>query len=329
MHTKDARAAGWETALRLSRKVRPRDVLHDVRLLTSLLRDGRYDVLHAAFAHDHWIALWASRRARSPDVRVIRAAQRRIDVTAGALRQRLWALRRSDGVLVHSEKYRAALVALGLDPLRVAQVPAGVDAHWFSPGAAPELRERWGIPRDAPLAGIVARMKPERGHRALLRAFAQVQREIPRAWLVLVGRGEDEAPLRSLAGELGLLHAVFGGYRRGPGLVEAYRALDVAVWLHEGNDGACRGVLEAMACGVPVIAGDDGAPPELAGEAGRVVKAGDVASISRALSELLGDLALARRLGSAARERALRFTPRRAAEETLSFWRRIRELPRA
>jgi glycosyltransferase involved in cell wall biosynthesis len=319
----------WETGLRLSRKVRPPDALHDARLLTSLLREGRYDVLHAAFAHDHWLALWASRRARNPGVRVVRAAQRRIDVTAGALRQRLWALRRSDGVLVHSEKYRAALLALGLDPRRVAHVPAGVDARWFSPGAAPELRERWGIPADAPLAGIVARMKPERGHRALLRAFAQAQREVPQAWLVLVGRGEDEAPLRALARELGLSHAVFGGYLRGPGLVEAYRALDVAVWLHEGNDGGCRGVLEAMACGVPVIAGDDGAPPELVGEAGRVVAAGDVGAISRALSELFGDRALARRLGGAARERALGFTPRRAAEETLSFWRRIRELPRA
>jgi glycosyltransferase involved in cell wall biosynthesis len=319
----------WETGLRLSRKVRPPDALHDARLLTSLLREGRYDVLHAAFAHDHWLALWASRRARNPGVRVVRAAQRRIDVTAGALRQRLWALRRSDGVLVHSEKYRAALLALGLDPRRVAHVPAGVDARWFSPGAAPELRERWGIPADAPLAGIVARMKPERGHRALLRAFAQAQREVPQAWLVLVGRGEDEAPLRALARELGLSHAVFGGYLRGPGLVEAYRALDVAVWLHEGNDGGCRGVLEAMACGVPVIAGDDGAPPELVGEAGRVVAAGDVGAISRALSELFVDRALARRLGGAARERALGFTPRRAAEETLSFWRRIRELPRA
>jgi glycosyltransferase involved in cell wall biosynthesis len=78
-----------------------------------------------------------------------------------------------------------------------------------------------------------------------------------------------------------------------------------------------------------VIAGDDGAPPELVGETGRVVGAGDIAAISRALSELLGDPGRARTLGGAARERALRFTPRRAAEETLSFWRRLRDLPRA
>lgn len=319
----------WETGLRLSRKVRPSDVLHDARLLAALARAGRYDVLHSAFAHDHSLALWASRRARNPDLRVVRAAQRRADVTPGALRQRLWALRRSDGVVVHSARYRDELLALGLDPRRVAHVPAGVDARWFSPGAAPELRASWGVPPDAPLAGMVARMKPERGHRELLRAFARVEREAPGAWLVLVGRGEDEEPLRALCRELGLSRAVFGGYLRGPGLVQAYRALDLAVWLREGNDGGCRGVLEAMACAVPLVVGDDGAAPELVGDTGRAVPANDPAAIADAMAGMLGDLGRARQLGHAARERAMAFTPRRAADETLAFWRRLRDLPPA
>jgi glycosyltransferase involved in cell wall biosynthesis len=317
----------WETELRLSRKVRLRDVLHDAQRLAGYARTGRYDVLHSAFAHDHSLALWAARRARRSDLRVVRAAQRRIDVTPGVLRQRLWALSRSDGVVVHSAAYRSALLALGLDERRVAHVPAGVDARWFSPGNAPELRAAWGIPADAPLAGMVARMKPERGHDALLRAFALLQRELPRAWLVLVGRGESEHRLRGLARDLGVERVVFGGYLCGPGLLQAYRAVDVAVWLREGNDGACRGVLEAMACSVPVIAGDDGAPPELVAGTGRVVSPGGPSAIAAALRELLGDVALARRLGRAARERALEFTPRRAADETLAFWRRLRDLP--
>src|SRR5206468_10313461 len=118
-----------------------------------------------------------------------------------------------------------------------------------------------------------------------------VQRELPQAWLVLVGRGEGEQRLRGLAGELGIAQVVFAGYLRGPGLVEAYRALDVGVWLREGNDGACRGVLEAMACGVPVIAGSEGAPGELVrdGQEGRVVDAGDAARIAGVIAQLLGD----------------------------------------
>jgi glycosyltransferase involved in cell wall biosynthesis len=244
---------------------------------------------------------------------------------------RLRALRASDGVLVHSESYRSLLLQRDLDPRRVACVPAGVDGAWFSPGRAPELRARWGIPEGAPLAGMVARMKPERGHRALLQSFARALEQVPEAWLVLVGRGEDEAPLRRAADELATGRIVFGGYLRGPGLVEAYRALDVAVWLREGNDGACRGVLEAMACGVPVIAGREGAPGELVrdGIDGRTVDPADVAAIAGALAELLGNLRRSGERGRAARERALDFTPQLAAERTLAFWRRLRALPPA
>jgi glycosyltransferase involved in cell wall biosynthesis len=325
-------AVPFETDLRLSRKVRLSDVRHDVRLLAERAREGRHDLFHAAFAHDHLVSLFAEWRARVPDLRVVRAAQRRVDVEAGFLRRRLWALQRSDGVLVHCAAYRDRLLAAGLSPQRVATVYGSVDGAWFTPGRTADLRAGWGVPADAPLAGIVARMKPERGHRALLAGFARAVREVRDAWLVLVGRGEDEEALRGVARELAVSdRVVFGGYLRGPGLVEAYRALDVAVWLREGNDGACRGVLEAMACGVPVIAGDEGAPAELVrdGGDGRIVAADDPAPIGRALAELLGNLSRAREMGAAARERALSFTPRRAADETLAFWRRLRDLPRA
>jgi glycosyltransferase involved in cell wall biosynthesis len=320
----------WETELRLSRKVRPGDLLHDARLLAGWARSGRFEVLHAAFAHDHHLCLWAASRAGNGDLRVVRAAQRSIDVTPGAIGQRRWALRRSDGVVVHCAAYRERLISQGLDPARVAAVAAGVDAQWFTPGRAPSLRAKWGVPEEAPLAGIVARMKPDRGHRALLQAFARVVREVPAAHLVLVGRGEDEAALRDLAGLVAPSRIQFAGYVSGAQLVEAYRALDVAVWLREGNDGACRGVLEAMSCGVPVVAGSEGAPAELVrdGQDGRIVDAADPLSIGDALSELLGDRRIARRMGEAARARAETFTPARAAEETLAFWRRLRELPR-
>src|SRR2546423_14064155 len=147
---------------------------------------------------------------------------------------------------------------------------------------------------------MVARMKPERGRRVLREAFAKALRQVPEAPLVLVGRGEDEPALREMAGRLAPARIHFGGYLRGPGLVEAYRALDVAVWLREGNDGACRGVLEAMACGGPVIAGSEGAPAELIrdGQEGRVVDAADTSQIGSALAELLGDPTAARRMGA-------------------------------
>jgi glycosyltransferase involved in cell wall biosynthesis len=320
----------WVRELRLSRKVRIADVLHDARSLRDWVRSGNPDLLHSSFPHDHLISLWAARGV--PGVRVFRTAHRRRDIEPGF---RIRALRWTDGVLVHSNAYRESLIAQGLPEERVAAIAGGVDSARFSPGPALDFRERWGVPAAAPLAGIVARMKPERGHRALLHAFARAAP--PDAWLVLVGRGEEEEPLRALARELGEpgRRIVFGGYARGDDLISAYRALDLAIWLREGNDGACRGVLEAMACGLPLITGNDGAPPELLGDSatadtgcGRVVDPNSIDAIGAALRELLADLPLARTLGAAARARAALFTQDHFAASVLDFWRRTAALPR-
>ena len=295
----------WENGLRLSRKIRPGDLLHDARVLAGWARSGRFDVLHAAFAHDHHLCLWAAARARGADLWVVRAAQRSADVTPGALGQRRWALRRSDGVVVHCGAYRDRLLSQGLEPARVAVVAAGVDAQRFAPGHAPALRAKWGVPEEAPLAGIVSRMKPERGHRTLVQAFARVLREVPAAHLVLVGRGEEEPALRELAGLVAPSRIHFGSYVRGAELVEAYRALDVAVWLREGNDGACRGVLEAMSCGLPVVASDRGSIPELVvdGEGGVLCDPAVPERFEAALHALLTDPGRRAALGRANRAR--------------------------
>lgn len=311
--------------LALSRKVRLREVIADARRLSEWVAAGRFDLLHASFPHDHHLILRAAARAGPlrADLRTVRTAHRRRDVSPGFLGQRTRALRQTDGTVVHADSYRRELLRQGLSPDRVAAIPGSVDSARFTPGRAPLLRAEWGIPEDAPVAGMVARMKPERGHRELIAAFNQAA--IPGAYLVLIGRGDDEEALRALAA--GQPRIVLAGYTRGDDLIGAYRALDVGVWLREGNDGACRGVLEAMACGLPMIVGNDGAPPELVAETGRVVDPADPAAIASALRDLLGDPDAARALGRAARARAETFTHERYGAAVLAFWRRLRELP--
>jgi glycosyltransferase involved in cell wall biosynthesis len=215
---------------------------------------------------------------------------------------------------------------------RVLATRGAVDAEAFRPDG-PDLRAELGIPAGAPVAGIVSRVKPGRGHDDLVDAFVPVVGRLPEARLVVVGRGEGEEALRVRVAHRGLQRAVvFAGYRTGPELAAAYRTLDVKVLLAEGNDGTCRALLEGMASGRPGLAYRFGAPAEaiLDGTTGLLVPEGDVGALSGALVELLSAPGRARALGAAARERmrALFTEPARGGAVE-AFLERIRSLPPA
>jgi len=102
----------WVPGLSLSRKVRLADLLRDARTLTGWVREGTPDLLHAAFAHDFSLALWAVRRsgAARENLRLVREAHRRADVSPGRFGIRTKLLRRADGVIVRAQSYANALV---------------------------------------------------------------------------------------------------------------------------------------------------------------------------------------------------------------------------
>jgi glycosyltransferase involved in cell wall biosynthesis len=82
-------------------------------------------------------------------------------------------------------------------------------------------------------------------------------------------------------------------------------------------------VLEAMACGTPVLAADNSSLPEVVGEAGLLVPAGDPAAIVGGLERLLDGQPLRARLIAAGREQARRFTWEKAAQQLLAIYREV------
>lgn len=279
-----------------------------------------FDVVHAHFSNDHGAALLglARRRGRPRVVRTVHGAR--------GLRGRFLeaaAHRRTDGLVTVCEAHARELVTrFGVAPDRVLAARGAVDAEAFRP-EGPDLRAELGLAPGQPAAGIVARVKPGRRHAELVDAFRAVADALPEARLVVVGRGEGLPALRRHAAARGLAREVaFAGYRTGPELAAAYRALDVKVLLAEGNDGSCRALLEAMAAARPVVAYRFGAPAETVvhGETGLLVDEGDVAGLARALVALLRDPARARAMGVAgrARVRAL-YTEQARAEAVEAF----------
>lgn len=229
----------------------------------------------------------------------------------------LWAERMSARcahvVLCNSSSLRDDALALGVAPeakLRLLGDGSsnGVDLERFSPGttslgAGEAMRRRLGIGMDEPVVGFVGRLTRDKGVPELVAAFEKVLKKEPRAWLLLVGwmdAAEDALPdalRRRIAGHSRVIST---GYVAK--VEEYYRAMDLMV-LPTHREGFPNAVLEASACGVPVVTTDstgarDAVLPELTGF---VVPPKNPEAIVEAVLKLLGDKELRTRMGAAGR----------------------------
>jgi glycosyltransferase involved in cell wall biosynthesis len=185
---------------------------------------------------------------------------------------------------------------------RVHVIPNGVDTERFQPrprdGA---LVDQLGIPRDACIVGLVAVLRPEKNHELFLRAAAIVRKQIARVRFVLVGNGPERNALDRLTAELGLEGVVhFLGARSDVPLLLPH--FDVFA-LTSKIEASPVSILEAQACGLPVVATRVGSIAEsvIDGETGFLVTPGSVDEIAAAVIRLLRSPDLRQALGSAAR----------------------------
>ncbi|MBN1419033.1 MAG: glycosyltransferase family 4 protein [Planctomycetes bacterium] len=224
------------------------------------------------------------------------------------------------GVIAINQGIREALVnQQGVPRGLVRVIPCGIDIDRFAAVA----RARRGAGR-IPVVGCVGRMEAGKGQDVLIRAASRLAARGSEALLLLVGEGPEEPALRRVARDEGIGGRVtFGAPMRD--VAEVFRLLDVLVvpTIREGTGFAA---LEAMACGVPVIATGVGEFLSLIEDerTGLLTPPGDPDALADRIERLLADPELADRLGEAGRAFVReRYPLGRMVDGTVEFYRNV------
>lgn len=228
-------------------------------------------------------------------------------------RQALRRIGTETDVITTVSRYTRRRFAGAFGPMAALEhLAPGIDTEKFAPdaGARAELRDRYGL-GDRPVITCVSRLVARKGQDALIAALPAVRAAVAGATLLLVGDGPDADRLRRLAGQHDVTdNVVFTGPVRWDELPAHHAVGDVFALpcrtRGRGLDVEGLGIvlLEAAACGLPVVAGDSGGAPETvrAGHTGEVVNGRDHTELAAVLSDLLADLDRCRRMGAAGRQ---------------------------
>jgi glycosyltransferase involved in cell wall biosynthesis len=196
-----------------------------------------------------------------------------------------------------------------MKPERIHVVPEGVDTRLFRPLTDRAQMAAWraGIfGADVPFIAYVGKPTERRNLSPLLRAFGALKKEkgIPHKFLIVGADLPGTSPFRQVIAELGLESEVLiRGYVTHEEMVLVYNATDLLVY-PSSYEGFGMPVLEAMACGAPVIALDNTAFPEFAGGVARLLKDGQVQTLVEGIDAVLSDPALRARMAEAGPKRA-------------------------
>ena len=291
--------------------------------LSRIIKQLKPDIVHA---HDpHGVAMaslglsMSTQLAKPPLV-----AARRVDfhLRGGSLSR--WKYRQVDCFICASEAIRQMLVGDGVPAARTVTVHEGIDIGRAEAAPPARLHEELWLPHQAPLVGNVAALVPHKGQRHLIDAAALAVRQVPDARFIIAGEGELRPALEKQIKEHHLeKHVLLAGFR--PDVLSLHNAFDIFV-MSSVTEGLGTSVLDAMACGKPIVATTAGGIPEVVvdGETGFLVPPRDPEAMARAIVTLLNDEPLRLRMGQAGRLRAqTKFSAERMVQDTLRVYQRV------
>lgn len=283
--------------------------------IRNLARKHQAQELHVARCLPEGFAAWILWTAcRIPYVVYVHGEETRTSATS---RELSWMTRRAYGAaryLIANSRNTARVLEeeWGISASRIRILHPGVDAQRFVPAAPdPGVRQALGW-TDRRVVLTVGRLQIRKGHDMLIRALPLLRARVPNVLYAIVGDGEERERLEALALERKVADAVrFHGELTDRELVQCYQQCDVFALPNREVNGDFEGfgmvLVEAQACGKPVLAGSSGGTRETM-EAGRTGEIGDCSAtdfLVEALGRLLLDEPRRASMGSAARDWAV------------------------
>ncbi len=297
-----------------------------VSALAATFRRAQADVIHSQDVYSNILGVAATRLSRYP---ILTSRRWKNDVPRAVLTPlNAWAHRHSTRVLPNSGTLTPTLLDEGVRAARIA-----VHENFIDDAALARLhhddvrawRARLGVPVDALVVGCVARLSRVKRHDVIIDAWGTVIAAMPAARLVLVGDGADRDACEARVRERGLQESVvFTGTLSNAPLSQ--QLFDVAVLASE-NEGFPNALVEAAACGVPLVSTLVGGVTDVlvSGETGIGVAVGNSAETADAILTLLRNPAMRQRLGDAGRARvSARFSETAAITRLLDLYRHPR-----
>jgi glycosyltransferase involved in cell wall biosynthesis len=247
--------------------------------LRRLIRASRCDLLHLHLFSAGLLGRLAALGLGIPVIYTVQSARPRMPAW------RIWCerilARRAARIIGSSEAVVRVLGKFGVDARRLTAIYNAVDFEELALGSAgPPLRDELGIGKDTFVIGTVARLRPVKGVRHLIKAAARIRDRLADLRILIAGDGPEKSSLAALCASLGLEEKViFLGTRRDAGRV--IEAMDLFV-LSSDSEAFGIAVAEAMGCRKPVIASRVGGIPEIItdGDTGYLFSPGDVGELA-------------------------------------------------
>ncbi len=266
-------------------------------LLRRLRKQKRYTLVDAHFAYpDGYAATLLGKWLKLPVTITLRGTE---VPHSGNRRLRPYlvrALQRATRIFSVSESLRQQAITLGIEPGKIRVVANGVDADRFYPLDRLEARHRLGIAVDAKVLISVGALVQRKGFHRVIEVLPELLESNPKLHYLIVGgasaEGDIQTELEQQVKERGLAHRVhFLGVMPPTELKWPLSAADLLV-LSSSNEGWANVILEAMACGLPVVATDVGGNAEVVcrPELGTIVPYGDRLALRDALQAALSQV---------------------------------------